>query len=138
MALEHGDELDYHCAAAATVPLESLQCATASSGIMCHRFLDLTGPLYVGGLPVQTQQDARLSSRFFDGCIRDLKLEDHLLDMNNYIEEQATESGEGKVKDILDIIGDILSRYSHASFRTGCPAKDDHCLDGGLCLNGGT
>ncbi|OQV23975.1 Protocadherin-like wing polarity protein stan [Hypsibius exemplaris] len=108
LALERGKELDYHCAATTSLRLDP-QCT--NSGALCHRFLDLTGPLYVGGLPEQQPFDRRLTTRFFDGCVRDLRVDERMLDMNGYIEEHSTSAG--------------------------CQPKEDHCLDGS-CLNGGT
>ena len=90
LSVEHGEELAYQCAASTTVQLESAHCA--KSGVMCQRFLDLTGPLYLGGLP-ETQVDSRLSSRFLDGCIRDFTLDERLVDMNDFIDESSTSSG---------------------------------------------
>jgi cadherin EGF LAG seven-pass G-type receptor 1 len=48
----------------------------------CHRFLDLTGPLQLGGLPVLPRTNFQVSQRSFQGCIADVYIDNKLLDLN--------------------------------------------------------
>ena len=58
----------------------------------CYRFLDLTGPLQVGGLPsLPTRFQTRSSS--FIGCISDLMIDHELIDMNNHVANNGTTPG---------------------------------------------
>lgn len=58
----------------------------------CYRFLDLTGPLQVGGLPpLPTRFQTRSSS--FVGCISDLMIDHEPIDMNQHVANNGTISG---------------------------------------------
>ena len=88
----------------------------------CHRLLDLTGPLQVGGLPVlpDSEQLELFQSSFsgksadisFVGCISDLYVEHGVLDLDAAIAEHLT--------------------------GPGCPAKEERCLSSPCKLGGGT
>ena len=74
----------------------------------CHRFLDLTGPLYIGGLPtgIITDDDAADNSfnyRQFDGCIRDLHIDEVPIDFSEY------------------------RRMDGRNVVAGCNRRDEHC-----------
>jgi cadherin EGF LAG seven-pass G-type receptor 1 len=57
---------------------------------LCHRFLDLTGPLQLGGLPEEllaaASSDPSVSVPVqyhnFTGCISDLQVDHQLVDLN--------------------------------------------------------
>lgn len=52
----------------------------------CHRFLDLTGPLQIGGLPMLPDSTSfQVKSRDFIGCIADLYIDYKLLDLNRFV-----------------------------------------------------
>lgn len=80
LALKYGKELGekWDCAAFAEHELEP-RCASPTE--TCHRFLDLTGPLELGGLP-------SLPSMFqtknvdFEGCIANFHIDYKLIDLN--------------------------------------------------------
>ncbi|GAU93347.1 hypothetical protein RvY_05301 [Ramazzottius varieornatus] len=107
LSLEHGRELDYHCAAVTTLHLDP-HCS--SVGALCNRFLDLSGPFYLGGLPTD-YSDSRTGSHHFEGCIRNLDIDKKLTDMNDFIHQHGTSPG--------------------------CPAKNDFCAKS-PCQNGGS
>lgn len=47
----------------------------------CHRFLDLTGPLQIGGLP-SLPTHFQVSNKDFVGCISDLYIDHKFIDLN--------------------------------------------------------
>lgn len=48
----------------------------------CHRFLDLTGPLQIGGLPMLPDSTTfQVKSKDFIGCIADVYIDYKLLDL---------------------------------------------------------
>ena len=54
----------------------------------CTNFLDLTGPLVVGGLPPSKQAEATPDDRFpgsFVGCVRDLHIDRQPVNMNQVL-----------------------------------------------------
>lgn len=80
---------NYRCANRATMILDD-RCAKLTE--ICHRLLDLAGPLQIGGLP-------RLPSKFlikntdFVGCIKDFHIDHVLLDLNTSVAEKDTQPG---------------------------------------------
>lgn len=50
----------------------------------CYRFLDLTGPLQIGGLPA-LPSDFQIKNKDFDGCIMDLYIDHKMVDLNTYV-----------------------------------------------------
>ncbi|CRK90013.1 CLUMA_CG003735, isoform A [Clunio marinus] len=75
----------------------------------CHRYLDLTGPLQVGGLP-KIPAHFQIQSQDFVGCISDLEIDYKLIDMNSYVADNGTVSG--------------------------CPEKRSSCSTNSPCFNG--
>ncbi|XP_054168820.1 protocadherin-like wing polarity protein stan [Oppia nitens] len=101
----------YWCANTTSLQLEP-RCADKMQ--TCYRFLDLTGPLQIGGLPVLPTHFQTTNSQF-DGCISDLIIDNQLIDLNSYVANNSTTAG--------------------------CPDKHNFCqsqpcLNGGTCLNG--
>jgi len=47
----------------------------------CHRFLDLTGPLQIGGLP-SLPTNFQVHTKDFVGCISDLYIDHKFIDLN--------------------------------------------------------
>ena len=78
------------------------------SGI-CHRLLDLSGPLQLGGLP-WIPLSGHVSQKDFIGCISDVYIDDQLLDLN---------------KPVVNVQTDV-----------GCLPKMQHCLST-PCVSGG-
>nr|AHY88472.1 fmi [Terebratalia transversa] len=98
------------CAARKTHILDS-KCI--KSTITCHRFLDLTGPLQIGGMP-SSLIDTRIQNRNFVGCIKDFYIDGKFLDLGGYAWQNGTTAG--------------------------CPKKGPFCLatsckSGGVCKN---
>lgn len=58
----------------------------------CYRFLDLTGPLQVGGLPPLPTQ-FQTSTENFIGCIADFAIDHQLVDFNSYVANNGTQAG---------------------------------------------
>lgn len=58
----------------------------------CHRLLDLTGPLQVGGMPGQAS-DYQIQNTGFVGCIKDFYLDKVLLDLASAVAAIGTQPG---------------------------------------------
>ncbi|XP_049833037.1 protocadherin-like wing polarity protein stan isoform X1 [Schistocerca gregaria] len=58
----------------------------------CYRFLDLTGPLQIGGLP-SLPTHFQVNSKDFIGCISDLYIDHKFIDLNGYVAENGTIAG---------------------------------------------
>lgn len=97
----------WNCANRTTLVLER-RCASLTES--CHRFLDLTGPLQLGGLPKIATQ-FQIHSHDFIGCIKDVYLDHRYVDLNSYIADNGTIAG--------------------------CPQKSASCSSE-PCFNGGT
>ncbi|XP_059482643.1 protocadherin-like wing polarity protein stan isoform X3 [Neocloeon triangulifer] len=75
----------------------------------CHRFLDLTGPLQIGGLP-SLPTSFRIKNKDFIGCIAEIQIDHKFIDMNSYVADKDT--------------------------KVGCPEKKPFC-NSNPCKNGG-
>ncbi len=78
----------------------------------CHRLLDLTGPLQIGGLP-HLSTEFKVQNKDFAGCIRNVYIDQQPLDLNDHVWNNGTVEG--------------------------CPQKQQFCSsapckNGGLCL----
>lgn len=61
-----------------------IRCAVLTE--TCHRFLDLTGPLQIGGLPaLPASTSFQVHSKDFVGCIADVHIDHELLDLNRCV-----------------------------------------------------
>ena len=58
-----------------------LVCSCEQQTEFCQRFLDLTGPLQVGGLP-SLPTKFQVNSQHFSGCIQDVYIDHKLLDLD--------------------------------------------------------
>ncbi|XP_018019349.2 protocadherin-like wing polarity protein stan, partial [Hyalella azteca] len=80
VAVGHGDRVGgYYCANTTT---KQLPPRCASHRATCNRFLDLTGPLQVGGLP-SLPEGRRVQQQDFFGCIADLYIDHKFIDLNS-------------------------------------------------------
>ncbi|CAL8121926.1 unnamed protein product [Orchesella dallaii] len=91
MSLENPDEFppSTSCAGKGTLWLEP-RCRSLTES--CQRFLDLTGPLYIGGLPAPNGP-TQIQTHDFVGCIKNVYINHKFLDLNNYVMEHGTASG---------------------------------------------
>ena len=80
LALKKGSILGEKWACAnSTTQILSTKCAIFTE--TCHRFLDLTGPLQLGGLP-SLPTNFQVQNKDFDGCISDLYIDHKFIDLN--------------------------------------------------------
>ncbi|XP_014243159.1 protocadherin-like wing polarity protein stan isoform X2 [Cimex lectularius] len=107
VAIKFRDRLNMTCAARETHQLES-RCAIVTES--CHRFLDLTGPLHLGGLPPGVIHPY-LEQKSFAGCIADVHIDKKLVDLNKFVGNNGT--------------------------KVGCVERDNFCSSS-PCKNGGT
>uniref|UniRef100_T1IKX4 Cadherin EGF LAG seven-pass G-type receptor 1 n=1 Tax=Strigamia maritima TaxID=126957 RepID=T1IKX4_STRMM len=108
VAIMFGHELgDYNCANVTTHILEP-RCSDPTS--TCHRFLDLTGPLQLGGLP-SVPSDFQVIHQDYDGCLKDFYIDNQFVDLNAHVADNGT--------------------------MTGCPERRQFCVHH-PCKNGGT
>lgn len=91
MALKYGNDLGgkWACAGYAEHELEP-RCASLTE--TCNRFLDLTGPLQLGGLPA-LPATFQPKNHHFEGCISDLKIDHQFFDLNGYVTDNGTSPG---------------------------------------------
>ncbi|XP_037826241.1 protocadherin-like wing polarity protein stan isoform X1 [Lucilia sericata] len=101
----------WNCANQTTLKLDK-KCSLLTE--TCHRFLDLTGPLQVGGLP-RIPAHFPIENQDYVGCISDLRIDERFIDLNSYVADNGTISG--------------------------CPQKNplcssEPCFNGGVCREG--
>jgi len=80
LTLDHPDEFPFStsCAAKGEQILEN-RCDSLTEA--CQRFLDLTGPLYIGGLPAPSSS-FQIETHNFLGCIKDVYVDNKFVDFN--------------------------------------------------------
>lgn len=112
LAVKFGKRLgNYLCANTSAKVLEK-RCSDFMQ--TCYRFLDLTGPLQVGGLPA-LPTDFQVSNSHFVGCIMDLYIDEKLVDLNSYVANNGSIAGCSKKEG-----------FCHSS----------PCKNGGSCVEG--
>ncbi|CAG2102625.1 unnamed protein product [Medioppia subpectinata] len=79
----------YMCANTTVLDLEP-RCSDKMQ--TCYRFLDLTGPLQIGGLP-QLPTRFQTTHKDFVGCITQLYIDHQMVDLNSYVANNGTVSG---------------------------------------------
>lgn len=91
LALKHGRELgaQWACANRTQLMLEP-RCSIFTEP--CHRHLDLTGPLQLGGLP-SLPTDFQVTFKDFEGCISDFHIDHKFIDLNTYVVDNGTHPG---------------------------------------------
>lgn len=97
----------WNCANSTTLKLDR-RCSLLTE--TCHRFLDLTGPLQIGGLP-RIPGHFQIQNHDFVGCISDIYIDHRYVDLNSYVADNGTVAG--------------------------CPKKTPSCSSE-PCFNGGT
>ncbi|KAJ8975858.1 hypothetical protein NQ317_015895 [Molorchus minor] len=90
IALKHGDKLGgkWACAGYAQQALEP-RCSLLTE--TCHRFLDLTGPLQLGGVP-SVSNAFQIENFHYEGCISELEVDYKIIDLNSYLVAQKKRS----------------------------------------------
>ncbi|KAK3610573.1 hypothetical protein CHS0354_009013 [Potamilus streckersoni] len=111
ISVKYGNKINYTCAAQVTQVLPS-ECEKITK--TCHRLLDVTGPLQIGGLPT-LPSNFQIQNKDFVGCIKDFHINGNLLDLNTSVANNGTV--------------------------VGCPVKVENCLSspcqrGGSCMEG--
>ncbi|XP_012288367.1 protocadherin-like wing polarity protein stan [Orussus abietinus] len=91
LALKYGDRLGrkWACAGRSERVLEP-RCGLVTES--CLRFLDLTGPLQLGGLPA-IPTTFQIENRDFVGCIGDLRVDHEFVDLNSFVADNGTAAG---------------------------------------------
>ncbi|KAG7212572.1 hypothetical protein KM043_012871 [Ampulex compressa] len=91
LALEYGERLGpkWSCAGRAEQVLEE-RCSLVTE--TCHRFLDLTGPLQLGGLPA-IPSSFQIRNKDYVGCISDLFVDHIFIDLNSFVADNGTNPG---------------------------------------------
>lgn len=84
-----GLSLKHICANTTALELEP-RCADKMQ--TCYRFLDLTGPLQIGGLP-PLPTSFQTSNSDFVGCIGDLYIDHQMIDLNSYVANNGSVPG---------------------------------------------
>lgn len=79
----------WNCANSTTFVLER-RCQSQTE--TCHRFLDLTGPLQVGGLP-RIPAHFQIQSHDYNGCISDFYIDNKFVDLNSFVADNGTMAG---------------------------------------------
>ncbi|XP_061178872.1 cadherin EGF LAG seven-pass G-type receptor 2-like isoform X2 [Saccostrea echinata] len=83
---------DHPCAVQTTFEIPDICYTNVVPQVQCPKFLDLNGPLQIGGLPnLQTQ--FQTENRNYKGCIKDFYIDHKLLDLNKFVLNQGTVAG---------------------------------------------
>lgn len=80
----------WKCATQATMYLEDV-CSEETK--TCFRFLDIPGPLQLGGLARKKNSNKELRTSEFDGCIRNVKIDKKLVNFDEYSHNSGTQPG---------------------------------------------
>lgn len=92
VAVRHGDAIGGYYCANTTEKILPPRCASHIAN--CQRYLDLTGPLQVGGLPVLPPGgQRRVQQQYFQGCIADLYIDHKFIDLNSFVADNGTYPG---------------------------------------------
>ncbi|KAJ8914679.1 hypothetical protein NQ315_017377 [Exocentrus adspersus] len=91
LALKNGRELGgkWACASYVEHQLED-RCASLTES--CHRFLDLTGPLQLGGVP-PVSNVFQITNLHYEGCISQLEIDYKFIDLNSFVTDNGTVVG---------------------------------------------
>uniref|UniRef100_A0A8C6SKB1 Cadherin, EGF LAG seven-pass G-type receptor 3 n=1 Tax=Neogobius melanostomus TaxID=47308 RepID=A0A8C6SKB1_9GOBI len=110
MAVVSVDDCDTSLSLRFGLQLGNYSCAAQGKQTSSKKSLDLTGPLFLGGIP-NVPDNFSFGSREFIGCMKDLHIDSKPLDMANFIANNGT--------------------------TPGCSAKSSFCKSN-PCQNGGT
>ena len=89
VSVKYGHVLGNKCAAQVVHHLEP-RCSQFTE--TCHRFLDLTAPLQLGGLP-SASSEFQVRNRDYDGCIKDLHIDHQFVDLASFVADNGTVAG---------------------------------------------
>ena len=89
ISAKYGHVLGNKCAAQVVHHLEP-RCSQFTE--TCHRFLDLTAPLQLGGLP-SASSEFQVRNRDYDGCIKDLHIDHQFIDLTSFVADNGTVAG---------------------------------------------
>ncbi|CAD5116988.1 DgyrCDS5822 [Dimorphilus gyrociliatus] len=78
------------CATRATINLDE-KCSDDSE--TCFRFLDIPGPLQLGGLARKVNTNRELRTSQFNGCIRNLRIDGKIVNLDDYTHNSGTKPG---------------------------------------------
>ena len=101
LAINHGQTLGppWNCANRSEQILEN-RCVRSTE--ICYRFLDLTGPLQIGGLP-DIPTKFQTINKYFEGCLADIQIDHEFLDLDNHVSDNGTLVGCPQKKTICSI-----------------------------------
>ncbi|KAK9696737.1 Laminin G domain [Popillia japonica] len=137
LALKHGSDLGgaWACAGFAKQELEA-KCASLTE--TCHRFLDLTGPLQLGGLPA-LPATFQPKNHHYEGCISDLRIDYKFVDLNGYVADNGTVPGCPEKRSFCSSKpckngGICIEKWAmyHCLCQEGFGGKP--CKNGGICI----
>ncbi|XP_033746006.1 LOW QUALITY PROTEIN: cadherin EGF LAG seven-pass G-type receptor 2-like [Pecten maximus] len=108
----YGDQITNNSCASRITHFLPDMCAINTN--ICYRLLDLTGPFQIGGLP-RLPSTFQIQNKDFEGCMKDIYIDNELLDLNKSVSNIGTQMG--------------------------CMEKKNFCAEspcrmGGTCVNG--
>lgn len=91
LSLKYGKDLGgkWLCAGYGACHLEP-RCASLTE--TCYRFLDLTGPLQLGGVPTSSSY-FQIKQFNYEGCISDFEVDYEIVNLNNFVTDNGTTPG---------------------------------------------
>ncbi|XP_062576129.1 cadherin EGF LAG seven-pass G-type receptor 2-like isoform X1 [Saccostrea cucullata] len=93
IAVKYGHLIsDHPCAVQTTFDIPDICYTNVVPQVQCPKFLDLNGPLQIGGLP-NLQSQFQTENRHYKGCIKDFYIDHKLLDLNKFVLNQGTVAG---------------------------------------------
>ncbi|CAL4108899.1 unnamed protein product [Meganyctiphanes norvegica] len=108
LAIRFGDKIGGYNCANSTEQVLDRRCSILTES--CQRFLDVTGPLQIGGLPT-LPTTYQVEQQHFHGCIADLYIDHKFIDLDSFVADNGT--------------------------YPGCPEKNSFCRSH-PCQNGGS
>ncbi|XP_021344023.1 cadherin EGF LAG seven-pass G-type receptor 2-like isoform X2 [Mizuhopecten yessoensis] len=86
----YGDQITNNSCASRTTHFLPDMCAINTN--ICYRLLDLTGPFQIGGLP-RLPSTFQIQNKDFEGCMKDIYIDNELLDLNKSVSNVGTQKG---------------------------------------------
>ena len=95
-------------------------------------FLDLGLPLWLGGVPAEFPLPShhQISSRGVTGCVRNVSINDRLLDLNSHLGESNSQSGCDQVDSVCSVASELCGDGGECvslweNYRCICPPQTD-------------